>query len=174
MCRQLLADCARSHRQEWMMTRASRLHPVLWGGLLSGLFDFCYATGLWALKGVSPVQVWQSVASGLLGQDAFAHGWATGSLGIALHFFITCVMAAVFWFASRRLPWMRQHPWRAGIAYGIGLYVVMTFIVLPLSALPVTQHVYTVAKVTLNLLVHIVVGLIISMAVHRHDRLRPA
>ena len=153
------------------MTRQRWLQPVLWGGLLSGLFDFCYATGFWALKGVPPVQVWQSVASGLLGQDAFAHGWATGALGIALHFSITCVMALAFWLASRRLAWLRQHPWRAGIAYGIWLYVAMTFIVLPLSALPVTHHVYTVAKVTLNLLVHVVVGLIISLVVHRHDRL---
>ncbi|HEY9254425.1 MAG TPA: hypothetical protein VIP30_07815 [Stenotrophomonas sp.] len=155
------------------MTRATRLHPVLWGGLLAGLFDFCYATGLWALKGVPPVRVWQAVASGLLGREAFAHGRATAALGIVLHFSITCVMAWAFWFGSRRMHWLREHPWRAGLAYGLWLYVAMNYIVLPLSAMPASHAAPTVGKIALDLLVHLVIGLIISMTVYRHDRLRP-
>ena len=55
-----------------MKSRA--LKAILAGGLIGGAFDITYACVVWAFRGVSPIQVGQSVASGLLGRDAATAG----------------------------------------------------------------------------------------------------
>src|SRR3546814_12962426 len=42
-------------------------------------------------------------------------------------------MAAVFWFASRRWPALVHKPLLTGPLYGLALYAVMTYVVVPLS-----------------------------------------
>src|SRR3546814_19613533 len=42
-------------------------------------------------------------------------------------------MAAVFWFASRRWPALVHKPLLTGSLYGLALYAVMTYVVVPLS-----------------------------------------
>ena len=72
---------------------------------------------------------------GLLGRgEAFSGGWGTAALGLALHFFIAFVIVLVFFLASRRLPVLTQQPVIVGLIYGIGVYLVMTFVVVPASA----------------------------------------
>lgn len=75
------------------------------------------------------------VAAGLLGKDARHGGPATYALGLALHFFIALTVAAIYYLGSRRLPFLRTYPFVCGLFYGIGVKVVMNYIVLPLSAL---------------------------------------
>jgi hypothetical protein len=99
------------------------------GGGVAGLLDAIYATVLWGMiQGSNPAAVWQSVASGLSGKAAFQGGAATATLGLALHFFIAFVMA-------RRLPALLARPILMGVLYGFVLYVVMNFVVVPLSAI---------------------------------------
>ena len=148
------------------MARVRRIHPVLWSGLLAGLLDACYASSVFTSATVAPVQVWQSVASGLLGRAAFQGGWATGALGLLLHFVIALAMAAVYWLASRNSAWMRAHPWRSGLFYGLCLYLAMNFVVLPLSAVPFS-HPLTLRSVALNLPIHLLFGLIFAFAGRR-------
>lgn len=106
------------------------------GGGIGGLLDAIYATVTWGvILGSNPAGVWQSVASGLLGKAAFDGGNATAALGLALHFFIAFVMALVYVLASRRLPVLLSRPILMGVSYGLVLYVVMNFIVVPLSAI---------------------------------------
>jgi hypothetical protein len=106
------------------------------GGGVGGLLDAIYATVLWGMiLGSSPTAVWQSVASGLLGKASFQGGTATAALGLALHFFIAFVMALVYVRAARRLPVLLARPILMGVLYGFVLYVVMNFVVVPLSAI---------------------------------------
>jgi hypothetical protein len=115
-------------------TRAVR--AILAGGLLGGAFDITYACVVWAFRGVSPIRVGQSVASGLLGRDAaVAGGVATGLLGFALHFGMALVMAAVYYVAATQIPLLVKRAVICGAVYGLGLYVVMNYVVLPLSAI---------------------------------------
>ena len=97
------------------------------GGGIGGLLDAIYATVLWGLG------AWQGVASGLLGKASFEGGNATVLLGLALHFFIAFVMALVYVRASRHLPVLTAKPLLMGVLYGVALYVVMNFVVVPLS-----------------------------------------
>ena len=74
------------------------------------------------------------MAAGLLGEASFEGGAATAALGLFLHFFIACTMALTYYFVSRRWTVLVRRPVPLGIAYGLLLYVIMNFVVVPLSA----------------------------------------
>ena len=79
----------------------------------------------------------QYIASGLLGQDAFAHGGVTGwliaTLGFALHFAISLTVAAVFLLALRPIAKTRSLSVVLGLAYGAAVWMFNTAVVLPLT-----------------------------------------
>ena len=107
---------------------------VLGAGLLAGALDILNAIVFWRIyAGASAATILQSVAAGLLGDAAFAGGAGTAALGLALHLFIMCAMAAVYWLACRRWPWTIERPVLAGLAYGCLTWVAMNYVVLPLS-----------------------------------------
>ena len=107
---------------------------LLYGTLAVGILDLLDAVVFFGLRGVQPIRIFQSIASGLLGRAAFSGGMASAVLGIALHFFIAFLIVAVFFLASTRLPALVRAPILSGLIYGIGAYIVMQYIVIPLSA----------------------------------------
>jgi hypothetical protein len=108
---------------------------VLAGGLIAGTLDIVYACTFWALKADIPARrIFQSVAAGLLGKASFEGGAATAALGLALHFFIATTMSVVYYVVARRWPLLWQRPVLVGAGYGLILYGVMNYIVVPLSA----------------------------------------
>ena len=109
---------------------------ILIAGLAAATLDILYATGFWALKGVPATRILQSVAAGVLGKASFSGGVATAALGLALHGVIAVAMAAAYFLVARRLPLLVQRPWTYGALYGLLLYVVMQYVVVPLSAAP--------------------------------------
>ena len=113
-------------------------HPaifVLAGGLVAGTFDIAYACIFWALKrGVPATRIFQSVAAGLLGQASFAGGGRTAALGLVLHYFIALSMSTAYYLVARRWGLLRRRPVLCGAGYGLLLYGVMNYIVVPLSA----------------------------------------
>lgn len=110
----------------------SPLAAVLGGGLTAAVLDITYAFVAFGLRGVSPARILQSIASGVLGKAAYQAGAGAAVLGALLHLAMTLVMAAVYVAASRRLPALNRRPWLWGPLYGIGCYVVMNYVVLPL------------------------------------------
>jgi len=113
-------------------------HPfmfVLAGGLVAGALDITYACVFWALKADVPAQrIFQSVAAGLLGKGSFDGGWSTAGLGLALHFFIATLMSLTYYLVARSWPALWRRAVRSGILYGLLLYGIMNYIVVPLSA----------------------------------------
>ena len=118
-----------------MVGSRALIHAILAGGLIGGALDIAYAI-LANLSRAAPGRVLQSVAAGLLGKSAFQGGAPTAALGLLLHFAIATVMAAAFVLAATRITELVRRPWLWGPLYGIGLYLVMNFIVRPLSANP--------------------------------------
>jgi hypothetical protein len=83
-------------------------------------------------------------------------------------------VATVYYAASRRLTFMTEHPLVCGLLYGITVELVMTYIVLPLSALR-ARGPYELHDVLLGLGVHmVVIGLPISYSVRRFGPARTA
>ena len=118
-----------------METSADR--PPLWkviagATLLVGTLDISDAFIFYGLRGVTPTRILQGIASGVLGRAAFAMGHRSALLGLFFHFFIAFSATTVFLLASRKLP-LAHHPWLYGTLFGVALYIVMNYIVLPLS-----------------------------------------
>jgi len=118
-----------------METPLTRAQALLFGTLTVGVLDITDALVFFGLRGVAPIRIFQSIASGLLGRSAYEGGLSIAALGAGLHFFIAFVVVATYYFASRRLPVLVQQPWFCGPLYGLGVYLVMNLIVLPLSAI---------------------------------------
>src|SRR5258708_16937004 len=117
-----------------MLTDKSRaLRAILLGGLIAGTLDISYACIFsYIRRGTSPVRVLQSVASGALGQSAFKGGAKTAALGLVFHFLIATIAAAVYYLASRPLSLLVNQAIICGPLYGVCIYLVMNFVVLPL------------------------------------------
>jgi hypothetical protein len=135
----------------WPLRRA-----FLVGTLLVGTLDILDALIFFGLRGVPPIRIFHSIAGGLLGRDAArAGGIPTALLGGVLHYCIAFCIVAVFVLASRRLPWLVRHPWLSGPPYGIAVYAVMSFVVLPLSALDAPVELAPPAILANGLLIHV-------------------
>lgn len=122
-----------------MVTQRGATRPALLviaaATLLAGTLDILDAFTFWGVtKAVPPERILQSIASGLLGKAAFQGGTGAAALGLLLHYFIMSVMAALYVLAARRLPVLVRRPLLMGLAYGAATYVVMNYVVLPLSA----------------------------------------
>jgi hypothetical protein len=147
---------------------ATPAHPILTGGLIAGTLDIIAAIVIYAFRGVSPVRILQSVASGLLGPSAFTGGAGTAALGLALHFFIATTAAAVYFFASLKLPMLVRKAGTWGALYGVAVWAFMQFVVLPLSA--VRKQPFNAEMALIMIVVHIVcVGLPIAFAARRYS-----
>jgi len=145
------------------MRRNPAIFAILIGGGIAATLDLTYAIVYSSFRGVAPMPVMQSVASGLLGQAAYDGGAATAALGVCLHYLMAFVIAAIFYFASRRLSFMTKRAVISGLLYGACVYVVMNFVVLPLSAFP-TQMTYTPVRVAINVVAHMILfGLPIAL-----------
>ena len=146
------------------------VQPIFLGGLVAGTLDLTAAcVYAWLRSGVRPVRVFHSVASGLLGADAFTGGAKTAILGVALHFLIATSAAAVFYLVSRKWLFLIERPFLAGLLYGIPVYVFMNFIVLPLSQIGFRPQLISVRLVNLVILM-VCIGLPIALIVRRYAR----
>jgi hypothetical protein len=110
-----------------------RIRTLLAGGLVVGSLDITYAILFWSFRGVTPTRVFQSVAAGVLGRDSFNGGIKSALLGAALHYFIAFSIVIVYYIASKWLPLLLEHAVICGIVYGVGVYIVMNYVVIPLS-----------------------------------------
>ena len=121
----------------WSDLDGTDMQRVLRGGVIAGVLDAVDGVVAFGLVlGMNPIQVLQYIASGVLGASAFTGGLTTAALGAVLHFLIAFVAAGVYVAASRWLTVLRAHPVLCGVPYGVGVYVFMNYIVLPLSAVP--------------------------------------
>lgn len=132
---------------------------IFFGGFVAGTFDAitAFITFGWGMT--------RGIASGLLGARALTGGVGVRTLGLVLHFTIAIGAAAIYYLASRRLDFLREHFVVCGIFYGIANYLVMNLVVLPLSAVPFPVGPFPVRSMIQGLLVHtILIGLPIAAA----------
>jgi hypothetical protein len=108
---------------------------MLLATLVAGTLDISYAIVANAARGIPALAIWQSVASGLLGKAAYQGGAATAVLGGVLHFAIMGVAALTYYLLSRRAPRLVRQPFLWGPLFGIAMFVVMNYAVVPLSAI---------------------------------------
>jgi len=119
------------------MLRLSPVRAVLYGGLTVATLDILDAFIFFGLRsGSTPQRILQSIASGLIGRQAATQGGLeTAVLGAVLHYFIASMIVLVYYLASRRWRILSAKPIVCGIFYGLVVYAVMNYVVVPLSAI---------------------------------------
>ncbi len=138
--------------------RVTPIQAIVYGGLVVGTLDLLDAFIFFGLRGATPIRILQSIASGLLGRDAFKGGMAVGALGAFLHYFIAFAIVIVYFLAARWLPDLVARPFLYGPLYGVAAYLVMNLVVVPLSRASPAPRIWPV--VLNGVLIHIVgVGL---------------
>jgi len=136
--------------------------------LIAGAVDFFYPSTLVLMSGGSVVALWQYVASGLLGREAFSLGMAGAVYGVIFHFLIIFVFGAVVYLLYRKMPVIREHPVLSGLVYGSYIWFVMNLLVVPLSKAGNYPVQITVdAMFILGFVVHLIVGLLLVLMIKR-------
>jgi hypothetical protein len=104
-------------------------------GLLAAAVEMVFVLPIQYGMGRTPAMIFQSIAAGALGRRAFQEGSFAVLLGIGVHTLVSLVSAAVFAVAALRWAWLRRHVVLSGCSFGILVFLVMSFIVMPLSAI---------------------------------------
>ena len=110
--------------------------------LVCGTLDISDALIYYGLRfHVSPVRLLQSIASHLIGRSAFSGGLRDAMLGLVLHYVIAAFWISAFVVAAQFIAVLFRRPVLSGSLYGLLIYGVMNFIVLPhtRNATPLTR-----------------------------------
>jgi len=150
------------------MERSRAFRAIASAGLIAGILDITSAFVIAGLKGMGSIRMLQGIASGLLGARSFEGGMATAGLGLAIHFLIAFTAASVFYAASRKLTFLTQRPVISGLFYGVAVYLLMYWIVVPLAIVNVR---HSISRDVTAVIVHMVlIGLPIALVVRRFSR----
>ena len=151
-------------------TGNSLLRLSVIGGLIIGTADAIiyhwFVSSV--LSGYPLTTVFQFIASGALGESAFAGGIATALLGALFHFLFSIVIAGVFILSADRIPLLRNHVIPGSLLYGFGVFIVMNMIVIPLSATPPLPAPTTLQLIVLIMDHVLIFGLLLGILLRRN------
>ena len=113
--------------------RPRAFDTIVLGGFTAAVLDIADAFIVTTINGGTPTRVLQTIASGMLGREAYQGGAPAAALGLALHFLIACSAASVFFLISRLFPAVLRHVAVSGMIFGLGVWAFMYYAVLPIT-----------------------------------------
>ena len=116
-------------------------YRFLFTAAIVAVLDISFAGTYWVvIRHASTFpKIFQSIAAGLLGKAAFQGGSQTVILGAALHCVVAAGWTAIFFLAARHWGGLRRVLIRpngaliTGAPYGVFVWLMMTFAIIPLS-----------------------------------------
>jgi hypothetical protein len=143
-----------------MRGRYSTLAAIILGGVIAGVVDIGMAS---AINGfLNPLVILHAIASGAVGRDAArAGGMQTAALGAGLQIAMSLLIAAIYVLASNTLTILKRQWLPAGLAFGVGVFFVMEYVVVPLSAVGHFPK-FTPGSFALNMLAMLLFGTIVA------------
>lgn len=136
------------------------LRAVLSGGLIAGTLDIGSAC---LINSLPPRVILKSIASGVLGAASFHDGLRADLAGLGLQWAMSLLIAAIYAVAASRCAALGRRSILGGIAYGVLIFLIMNYVVVPLSAAPFHPSMQPM-KVVENLLAMVLFGLIVAAA----------
>jgi hypothetical protein len=134
------------------------IRAIAVGGLVAGTIDIAAAS---VINWVNPVVILHAIAGGILGAASFHSGTSSAVLGLILQWVMSLLIAAVFVIGIQWLPALQRRWVTAGLIYGVVIFAVMNYVVVPLSAVGHVFH-FTPVKFLENMLAMWVFGIIIA------------
>lgn len=98
---------------------------------VSGTLDILSAFLFGGIKGAGPGQILRYVASGLFGGSMREGGLAAAFIGLGVHYALMAVMVSLFFVIASRVDFVLRKWVLSGPLYGILIYLVMYWIVVP-------------------------------------------
>ena len=139
---------------------------IVAAGVVAGSFDIAAAS---LINLVTPASVLRFISSGLFGHHVFTDGPVFVLVGLLLQWVMSIVIAAPYLLAARRLDVLRTRPVRCGSLYGVGIYVVMNFAVVPLSAAP-SASAQSSVHILFDVIAMVLFAIIIAILPSHHQR----
>jgi hypothetical protein len=144
---------------------SSILKCSVYAGLVAGTVDIAAAS---LINTVNPLFILLAIASGLLGKAALHGGGGVMLLGLVLQWAMSIIIAGIFIFAATRMPALARRWVLNGALYGVVVFIVMNFVVVPLSVAPLKPGwALSAESVAKNLLAMLVFGWIVAYAANR-------
>ncbi|MEZ2348594.1 hypothetical protein [Terriglobus sp. RCC_193] len=103
--------------------------------VLCGTLDIADAAIFTVAHGHDPLVMLRSIAACLLGPNAMRGGYAMSLVGLGMHFLIAAFWASLHVLLPGRTVAAGRYPLVVGIVYGLFIYGVMNYAVLPHTAL---------------------------------------
>jgi uncharacterized membrane protein YagU involved in acid resistance len=141
-----------------LKTPHSILGAILLGGFVAGIIDIGAAA---LINSASVPVILKAIASGVLGKASFKLGMEAESLGVLLQWAMSILIAAIFVVTASRVTLLKRQWLAAGLAYGVVVFFVMNYVVVPLSAIGRVPH-FTAARFMENMLAMLLFGVIIA------------
>lgn len=148
--------------------RRSAVNTILLAGFVAGLMDIAAAIISYYIRTQNePTKLFQFIASGVFGKEAFTGGTTMVLLGLLFHFMLAYIFAIAFYLIYPKIKLLSRNKIITGIVYGAIVWVIMNLVVLPLSNTPKLPFDPTQAAIGMAILM-VCIGLPISLIVHRH------
>lgn len=111
--------------------------------LVFGTLDIMDTLLFWGFSmDVAPLDVFQGIASGVLGSGAFHGGVATAALGALIQYGGFLCLLGLYYLAVTRLPFLSRAPLPYGLSYGLLSYLVIHYLILPMTAFHIVPGFY--------------------------------
>ena len=116
---------------------SSSIKTILWSGLVAGVLDAIAGVIVYFIFfKLNPFQVLQFIASGIHGPEAINGGVLMMLAGTFYHFIIAYVVAIIYFILYPKIELLRTNKVLMGLVYGLGIWLVMNLLVLPVSNIP--------------------------------------
>lgn len=147
-----------------------RFYPtLLLTFLLAGTLDAIAAMAI--NPNVSPDRIFRFIASGVFGKTAFTAGTHMISLGIIFHYLIAYIFTAIGFILFPRLKRLLRNKLAVALVYGACVWLIMNFIVVPLSNTPKSNAPMTAYGVTTGIAtLMLCIGLPIALMAGKYYR----
>ena len=145
-------------RRQLFKTPRSIPGAILLAGVIAGTIDIGAAA---LINAASIAVILKAIASGILGKASFERGIEAESLGLLLQWAMSILIAAIFVITASRVNILKRQWLAAGLAYGVVVFFVMNYLVVPLSAIGRIPH-FTALRFLTNLLAMLLFGAIIA------------
>lgn len=131
--------------------------------LIAGTFDILLVfLESYLLNNIKPEIVLKFITSGLIGVKAFEPNKLLVMLGLMIHYAITAIVAIIYIKPNTFNQFKINNKYLSGILYGLCVWLIMNFIVIPLSNTPTLNR--SIFEIAISIIIQIVaVGLPIAL-----------
>ncbi|SKB46382.1 hypothetical protein [Daejeonella lutea] len=148
------------------------LNQILKAGLLVGTLDILAACLQFILNTrKEPSAVFKFIASGVFGARAFSGGYVMAFAGLIFHYLIALAFTVLFFFLYPKMHSLIKNNVLILMIYGTFVWLIMKFLIIPLSNTPSQQSTYLGAATSVTILI-ICVGIPLSIIAERKTFLK--